>query len=82
MNKVWLITGSSRGLGRSITEAVLASGDRLVATARQTESLQDLVERFGERVCPFTLDVTDAKAATRAIEKAVKRIWAPRRSRQ
>jgi NAD(P)-dependent dehydrogenase (short-subunit alcohol dehydrogenase family) len=71
MDKVWLITGSSRGLGRSIAEAVLASGDRLIATARQTESLQDLVERFGERVSLFPLDVAEAHAASQAIEKAV-----------
>jgi hypothetical protein len=34
MSKVWLVTGSASGLGRNITEAVLASGARLVATAR------------------------------------------------
>jgi NAD(P)-dependent dehydrogenase (short-subunit alcohol dehydrogenase family) len=32
MSKVWLVTGSASGLGRNIAEAVLASGDRLVAT--------------------------------------------------
>src|SRR5258708_19850954 len=37
MSKVWLVTGSASGLGRSIAEAVLASGDRLVATARDTK---------------------------------------------
>ncbi len=44
MSKVWLITGSARGLGRSITEAVLAHGDRVVATARKPEQLADLYE--------------------------------------
>jgi NAD(P)-dependent dehydrogenase (short-subunit alcohol dehydrogenase family) len=34
MDKVWLVTGSASGLGRNIAEAVLESGDRLVATAR------------------------------------------------
>ena len=33
MSKVWLVTGSASGLGRNIAEAVLTSGDRLVATA-------------------------------------------------
>lgn len=37
MNKVWLVTGSASGLGRNIAEAVLESGDRLVATARDTK---------------------------------------------
>jgi NAD(P)-dependent dehydrogenase (short-subunit alcohol dehydrogenase family) len=40
-----LITGSSRGLGRALAEAVLAAGHRLVATARNPDSLHDLIER-------------------------------------
>ena len=50
MPKTWLITGSSRGLGRAISEAVLASGDNLAATARNTDGLKDLVAKFGDRV--------------------------------
>jgi NAD(P)-dependent dehydrogenase (short-subunit alcohol dehydrogenase family) len=44
MNKVWLVTGSASGLGRNIAEAVLESGDRLVATARDPERLDDMVK--------------------------------------
>jgi len=49
MDKVWLVTGSASGLGRNIAEAVLESGDRLVATARNPRRLDDLVNKFGER---------------------------------
>ena len=45
MPKAWLVTGSAGGLGRNIAEAVLASGDHLVATARDPRRLQDLVEK-------------------------------------
>ena len=45
MVKTWLITGSSRGLGRALAEAVLAAGDNLVATARNTSGLEDLADR-------------------------------------
>ena len=44
-SKTWLVTGTARGLGRFISEAVLAAGDRLVAGARDPERLVDLVER-------------------------------------
>jgi NAD(P)-dependent dehydrogenase (short-subunit alcohol dehydrogenase family) len=71
MSKVWLVTGSSRGLGRDIAEAVLAHGDRLVATARRPEQLADLVERYGEQVRAVALDVADAKAAPAAVQAAV-----------
>ncbi|MFC0332426.1 SDR family oxidoreductase [Paenibacillus sepulcri] len=71
MDKVWLVTGSSRGLGRSIAEAVLKNGDRLVATARNIESLADLKEGYGNRVKLATLDVSEPKAAQDAVQLAV-----------
>jgi NAD(P)-dependent dehydrogenase (short-subunit alcohol dehydrogenase family) len=71
MSKIWLITGSSRGLGRALAEAVLADGNRLVATARKPAELADLVERYGDRVRTVALDVTDANAAQNAIAAAV-----------
>jgi NAD(P)-dependent dehydrogenase (short-subunit alcohol dehydrogenase family) len=71
MEKVWLITGSSRGLGRALAEAVLAAGDKLVATARKPAQLADLVDRHGDQVRAVALDVTDARAAGNAIQGAV-----------
>ena len=72
MSKVWLVTGSSRGLGRDIAEAVLAHGDRLVATARRPEQLADLIERYGDQVRAVALDVADPAAARAAVDEAVK----------
>jgi NAD(P)-dependent dehydrogenase (short-subunit alcohol dehydrogenase family) len=71
MSKVWLVTGSASGLGRDIAEAVLTSGDRLLATARDPQRLSDLVERFGEQVHTAPLDVADEAAAKAAVAKAV-----------
>lgn len=71
MSKTWLITGSSRGLGRALAEAVLAAGHQLVATARRPEQLDDLVRRFGDRVRAVALDVTDPAAARAAVQQAV-----------
>jgi len=71
MPKVWLITGSSRGLGRALAEAVLAEGHKLVATARNPAQLADLVGRHGDRIRAISLDVTDERAAGDAIEAAV-----------
>ncbi|UGX94451.1 SDR family NAD(P)-dependent oxidoreductase [Bradyrhizobium barranii subsp. barranii] len=71
MSKIWFISGSSRGLGRAITEAALAAGDRVAATARDTKPLEPLRERFGERLRLAPLDVTDEAAAQAAIGLAV-----------
>ena len=69
--KVWLVTGSASGLGRSIALAVLASGDRLVATARDPRRLEDLVQKYGDQIRTAPLDVADEDAAVRAVQAAV-----------
>jgi NAD(P)-dependent dehydrogenase (short-subunit alcohol dehydrogenase family) len=71
MAKTWLITGSSRGFGRELAKAVLDSGDRVIATARRPEQLDDLVREHGDRVRAVPLDVTDAAAARAAVQTAI-----------
>ncbi|MGC4816663.1 oxidoreductase [Micromonospora sp. DT63] len=71
MARVWLVTGCSRGLGRALAEAVLADGDRLVATARNPAQLADLTDRYGDQVRALALDVTDPAAARTAVQGAV-----------
>ena len=71
MSRRWLITGSSRGLGRALAEAALAAGHRVIATARDPRALADLVDRYGDAVRPIALDVTDPEAAARAVALAV-----------
>jgi NAD(P)-dependent dehydrogenase (short-subunit alcohol dehydrogenase family) len=72
MPKVWLITGSSRGLGGALAEAVLAAGHNLVATARNPAQLADLAQRYGDRVRAVALDVTNEQAAADAVAVARK----------
>ena len=70
----WFITGASRGLGRSFTEAALAAGDRVAATARDTSSLDDLAAEHGDAILPIKLDVTDRDAAFTAVRQAHERL--------
>jgi len=69
-SKVWFITGTSKGFGRVWTEAALARGDRVAATARDVKTLAPLVERYGDQVSAITLDVTDKAAVAAAIAEA------------
>ncbi|GHE98935.1 short-chain dehydrogenase/reductase [Streptomyces spiralis] len=73
MSKIWFITGASRGFGRDFTEAALSRGDRVAATARNTEALKDLVDVHGDAVLPLTLDVTDRQAVQEAVTAAHER---------
>ena len=59
MSKVWLVTGSSRGLGRAFAEAALEAGENVAVTARNVATLADLKQRFGNQVLPLELDVTN-----------------------
>ncbi|MEW2269212.1 SDR family NAD(P)-dependent oxidoreductase [Streptomyces sp. SID685] len=71
--QVWFITGSSRGFGRALVDAVLAAGDLVVATARRPEALAADLAEYGDRVLPLALDVTSPDAARAAVEAAVAR---------
>jgi NAD(P)-dependent dehydrogenase (short-subunit alcohol dehydrogenase family) len=73
MSRIWFITGSSRGLGRSLTEAVLAHGDQVAATARNPEQLKDLKEKYPDQLLSIALDVTKNEQITNAVEQTIKR---------
>ncbi|MET0763346.1 MAG: SDR family oxidoreductase [Blastococcus sp.] len=70
MPKTWFITGASRGFGREWTIAALERGDTVAATARDTATLDDLVARFGDKILPIRLDVTDRDAVFAAVAEA------------
>lgn len=70
MSKGWFITGASRGFGRIWAEAALDRGDRVVATARDVSTLDDLVAVHGESVLALPLDVTDREAAFDSVARA------------
>jgi NAD(P)-dependent dehydrogenase (short-subunit alcohol dehydrogenase family) len=69
MGKVWLVTGSARGLGLSIVEAALNSGASVIATARNPSQLQHFVEKHGtEKILPLALDVTNDEQVAQAVK--------------
>jgi NAD(P)-dependent dehydrogenase (short-subunit alcohol dehydrogenase family) len=73
MKKIWFITGSSSGLGRSLAEAVLSNGDIVVATARDPHKNQDLVEKYGDQIFSVQLDVTEYDQVYKVVNEAVAR---------
>jgi len=71
MSKVWFITGVSRGFGREWAVAALERGDKVAATARKTETLEELVAKYGDRVLPLSLDVQNREDCFEAIDAAI-----------
>jgi len=72
MSKVWLITGSASGMGRSAVQTALERGDRVTATARELDRLSDLADEFPDSLKLFRLDVTDEAAARQAVNLTTK----------
>ncbi|MCO5945537.1 SDR family NAD(P)-dependent oxidoreductase [Mucilaginibacter flavidus] len=70
MAKTIFITGASRGFGKIWAEAFLKRGDKVIATARNTESLNDLVAAYGDAILPIQLDVNNRDQVFAAIEQA------------
>jgi len=68
--KTWFITGTSRGFGREWAIAALDRGDQVAATARDTGTLRDLADRYGDAILPLPLDVTDRDAGFAAVRAA------------
>jgi NADP-dependent 3-hydroxy acid dehydrogenase YdfG len=68
--RVWFITGASDGLGRALTEAVLARGERAVVTARKPERVRDLIERYPAQALVVELDVTRHEQVQRSVSEA------------
>src|SRR5918998_4897387 len=71
MNRTWLITGASRGLGRAFAEAALGAGDTVVATARDPSALAGLVDGHPGRAFALALDVTDRDRTFAVVDEAV-----------
>ena len=70
---VALVTGANRGIGRAITEALLARGaSKVYAAARRPETLADLSQRYGDQVVAIELDVTDVDQLRAAAVKNAK----------
>ncbi|TDE17109.1 SDR family NAD(P)-dependent oxidoreductase [Dyadobacter psychrotolerans] len=70
MSKIIFITGASRGFGKLWAKALLERGDKVAATARNVNDLNDLTEQYGENILPVELDVNDREACFTAINQA------------
>ncbi len=68
--KTWFITGTSSGFGRELTEKLLARGDRVAATLRTVNALDELEAHYGDRLWVAPLDVTDTEAVRRVVDRA------------
>ncbi|PKR51810.1 SDR family oxidoreductase [Thalassospira marina] len=70
MQKTWFITGTSSGFGRLLCEQLLAHGDRVAATLRRENALNDLKAHYGDQLWIDQLDVTNDDAIKQVVDRA------------
>jgi NAD(P)-dependent dehydrogenase (short-subunit alcohol dehydrogenase family) len=70
-DRIWLITGAGRGLGRAFAEAAIRSGGQVIATVRSRSAQQDLAEAYGDAVLPLQVEVTDRAAVHEAVARGL-----------
>ncbi|HAG94699.1 MAG: short-chain dehydrogenase [Pseudomonadales bacterium] len=62
-NKVALVTGANRGIGKAIVESFLAHGaDKVYLAVRNPETTTDLARTYGERVVTLPVDMSNAES--------------------
>ncbi|WP_236636829.1 SDR family NAD(P)-dependent oxidoreductase [Sinomicrobium soli] len=71
--KVWLITGASKGMGLEITKAVLNNGGKVIATSRNTETLLEKIVDYKDNLLPVKLDITNETAIESVISKGIEK---------
>ena len=71
--KKWLITGVSSGFGYELTKQLLERGDTVIGTVRNTDKVQPLIEKYGEKFDCRILDVTDVPAVQNTVKESFKK---------
>ncbi len=74
MSKTWFITGTSSGLGRTMTERLLHRGDRVVATVRRDDALADLQRKHRDSLSVMRLDLMDTDSIRATVDQAFRRL--------
>lgn len=70
-NKVWFITGASKGLGLSLAKKLLANNYRVAATSRKIRSLKQNIPNFSDSFLPLEMDITNDENVKASIEKVI-----------
>jgi NAD(P)-dependent dehydrogenase (short-subunit alcohol dehydrogenase family) len=73
-SKTWFVTGASAGIGRLVTEQLLAGGHRVAATARRPEVPSDLAQKYGRQLWTAPLDVTDTDVLRRVVDRVFREV--------
>lgn len=69
--KIWFVTGASKGMGLSLTKLLLDKGNKVAATSRNTKQLKHSIGIENDNFLPIELDITNSEDVKQAINKTV-----------
>jgi len=69
--KVWFVTGASKGLGLSLIKLLLKEGYNVAATSRKADDINDAITTDKENLLALTVDITDEGSVNDAIAKTI-----------
>jgi 3-oxoacyl-[acyl-carrier protein] reductase len=69
-DRVYVVTGGTRGLGRATADVLVAEGARVVVSGRSQEALDDVAAAYGDAAVTVAADNADPKTPARLIEAA------------
>ncbi|MDR0704103.1 MAG: SDR family oxidoreductase [Planctomycetaceae bacterium] len=72
--KTWFITGANGGLAYSMLEILLERGDRVAATVRKPQTLDELQKKYGSNLWCANLDLTDSHAIKQVVSQAIENL--------
>jgi NAD(P)-dependent dehydrogenase (short-subunit alcohol dehydrogenase family) len=71
--KVWFITGASKGLGLALTKLSLANGDKVIATSRNVEDFKASITEHQENFLSLKVDITSDEEVKNAVAKSIEK---------
>lgn len=72
-NKVWLVTGASKGMGLTLVKKLLTEGFKVAATSRDVNTLNDAVGNNTSNFLPLQVDLVNEESVSKAISGIIKR---------
>lgn len=72
--KIWFITGTSKGMGLHLTKLLLSLGHKVIATSRNTDALIEEITNNKKNLYPIKLDITSDADVKQAIDDIVRKV--------
>lgn len=72
--KVWFVTGASKGLGLTLVKKLLAAGYKVAATTRDLSALRNEIKDDAARFLPLQVNLADDTSVSEAVAQVISKL--------